>query len=284
MDVLLVLANKKIAVEVDVMSEYTPHTENQAATLDDEIARTEAALRKLGLHIHHGNRERFDREGGHVDMQRFYVSKSAKEAQNLSVAFEGDERQYAKELGRTFGFPATAVAAYDKVLHEGLDSRKKYYVEEDELPVDLREQPFMAFAQFKLSKEHWQEELDTARTWSTEVQRADPALYERMVRDHQDLLKLQPIRTFVVETLDTIDGQEGSLAQKKDRYDELIVEIERRISNLPDAVSAHAKEELRTNIARGREQITRIIDGAMNEPSMTEEYRRRIRHSFFRML
>jgi hypothetical protein len=81
------------------------------------------------------------------------------------------------------GFPDSAIRAYRRWLY-GDRKGNDLIIDQRELPEEIQEQNFIAFAQYRLSRENWQEELKTAKRWAEEIERIDPALYERMAADY----------------------------------------------------------------------------------------------------
>jgi hypothetical protein len=120
------------------------------------------------------------------DKVRVYVSKNSSLADKL---FEAQKKLNDGNLeaettyGQLSGFPESAITAYSKALHSTEPgSFEKNTMLRDELPEDIRTQEFAAFATFRLSRDHWQEEIGTAKLWAEEIQRLNPKLYARIVK------------------------------------------------------------------------------------------------------
>lgn len=125
------------------------------------------------------------REGGNLVPCIFYKNSYliAKQENDLLYLAEhlGKEEsvEETRKLGKILGYPETATEAWlandrsKTILHEA--------VEEPELLT----QDYMAFRKFRLSKEHWKEEIQTLQKWADEIKRLDPVLYEKIVADYQ---------------------------------------------------------------------------------------------------
>lgn len=77
----------------------------------------------------------------------------------------------SKDFGKALGFPETATMAYAGEIPKiefGSDERDIY------VPRGI----IRHFAQFVLSKDHYKEELETAKRWHDTVKRTSPFLYE----------------------------------------------------------------------------------------------------------
>ena len=87
----------------------------------------------------------------------------------------------AEELGALYGFPKTAAHAFAQDKQNGIDFRKgddrSALLPHEEYPTG----DFMAFCTFRLSKAHWQEEIEVVKKWAETVQRLHPELYEKVV-------------------------------------------------------------------------------------------------------
>ena len=56
------------------------------------------------------------------------------------------------------------------------------------LPKEIAEQDYIAFLKFVLSKENWQEELETVKKWAEAIKTTDPDLYKREVENYKRVL------------------------------------------------------------------------------------------------
>lgn len=116
----------------------------------------------------------------------FYVGARKEDVQRLAEILEApardDDKADAGEIGRLYGFPESAVVAYEQFVRSGSE---EMLIDRSELPEDLLKQDVMAFAQFVLSKAHWREELETAKRWAEEVKRVSPSIYDSIVRAYR---------------------------------------------------------------------------------------------------
>ncbi len=92
-----------------------------------------------------------------------------------------DPRVYL-ELGRIYGYPKTAIDAFDKIHN----SSSGHLELENELTLSSQEKrqkipkQLLAFAKFVFSREHWGEELETVKKWAEEIKLIDPELYNTL--------------------------------------------------------------------------------------------------------
>jgi len=114
---------------------------------------------------------------------RLYVAREAETAENLKRAYaEKDDITF----GRLSGFPETAVQEFVKTREMLWEERSQYLVDVNfnDIPKEVRELPYMAFAQFRLSKNNWKEKIKTAERWAKEIERLSPALYNKITSDY----------------------------------------------------------------------------------------------------
>jgi hypothetical protein len=91
----------------------------------------------------------------------------ATDADTLQRLQHGDKRNNEATLGQLYGFPETAITAY--INGDVID--------EDELPNDVIASPAYAFTSFRLSRDHWQQELATGERWAKLIQQYSPRIY-----------------------------------------------------------------------------------------------------------
>jgi len=200
LDVLLTWCGEKLATDTRIIFEKWHKGENPPEISDDEkqkiIADAKSALSAMGLFsVGSKDIERepyVENEGSDHPVNflggkgmEFYVSPSKETAEKLQKLWDGnDEVKDAREMGEIYGFPPTAVEAYgqffEQGFHKGFQNREMT-IEQEELPKEIQDQDYMAFAQFRLSKNNWREELKTAERWAKKVKELDPALYEKTV-------------------------------------------------------------------------------------------------------
>ena len=113
----------------------------------------------------------------------FFVANNQEDLESLSRLFFGDHLTDPKEyleLGRIYGFPKTAIEAFDKnsqAEKEGSESEFLLILDEmeEKIPKNLRR-----FTDFLLSKANWQDELKTVRKWADEINLVDPDFYKQL--------------------------------------------------------------------------------------------------------
>ncbi len=120
-----------------------------------------------------------------TESQRIFISQNIETAEKLSKNWICEEDEMNENLGQLFGFPQTAIEAYTKYREDGSRDENEFVIKKNELPEDIRNKDYIAFARFKLSKENWQEELEIAKKWAAEIQKLSPALYAEIVRDYR---------------------------------------------------------------------------------------------------
>lgn len=182
-DVLLVWRGLKPATDVVIGREWEVGAAGQGLDAD-ELYGAKAAMEQAGLAVVEGEDESGTMDDGEgrpryaYAQRRCFVAREPQIAERLKRAHdEGDERTF----GELVGFPPTAVDAY--VGSE--QGRGGKLLDPVDLPAVVRESESMAFAQYRLSKEHWREEIGTARRWAEEVKRVSPHLYAEIVRDYR---------------------------------------------------------------------------------------------------
>lgn len=119
-----------------------------------------------------------------MESQMIFVSPSLETAEELAENWPKEEGDLeGKNLGRLFGFPQTAIEAYVKYAKDGFQDKNEFMMKRSEIPEEIRNKDYFAFVGFGLSKEHWQEELETAKKWAAEIQKLSPTLYAEIVRE-----------------------------------------------------------------------------------------------------
>lgn len=123
-------------------------------------------------------------KSGTKEEQWFFLSRDKENAEKLMTSFEGagaSKKGADAEYGRLSGFPPSAIDAFVKIQEKGFARRHEVSIDKEGLPAEVLKEDFMPFVRFRLSVEHWQEELETAKGWAEEIRQVDPALYERVV-------------------------------------------------------------------------------------------------------
>lgn len=119
-----------------------------------------------------------------TESQRVFISSNIETAEELAKNWPNSPSHIESEnLGRLFGFPQTTTEAYIKYEKGGYQKENEFVLEKNELPQEIKNKDYIAFARFKLSKENWQEELEIAKKWAAEIQKLSPNLYTEIVRN-----------------------------------------------------------------------------------------------------
>lgn len=209
LDMLLTWRGEKRATDTGVVLKTWSKGENPPeVTTEDKkkiIDNAKAVFRSMGLFSVDGEdveREPYteDEESDHpIEVPGnkhavLYISPIKEDAEKLQKLWqEDDEVKNAREIGKMYGFPPSTIEAYGQFFEQGFRKgfkNREMTIEQGELPENVQNQDFMAFAQFRLSRNSWQEELKTAERWAGEIKNIDPALYERVVADyHRDRKK-----------------------------------------------------------------------------------------------
>lgn len=170
-DLILAWKGLKLATEVGIFP-----ADDKENSREELKARAEDLFKKMGL--------RFSmlEDGLHHDIThmkdgaiRYAVSKYQEKLDELKELLK-DPIHHQKELGIIYGFPATAVEAF---------AEKKKGIFFKDLPEEIKNQDFAAFHGFRLSKDHWREELETNKKWAEVIKEIAPDLYYKLVSEYQ---------------------------------------------------------------------------------------------------
>ncbi len=171
--VVFILACKNFKPATEVSIEVR---ENNITDLED-ITKFKIMSDKLNLHYVELSQEYKKASPDHVNIKStvFAVGKRKEDVEKLLFVIEKviqdpPIHKYNKEFGQIYGFPQTAVEAFDE-----LD--KMFF----DIPEDIKNKDYMAFCWFALSKEHWQQEIKVAQKWAQTVKDLSPNLYNRIV-------------------------------------------------------------------------------------------------------
>jgi hypothetical protein len=94
----------------------------------------------------------------------------AKTPENLALIKEAQAKNDFRLFGQAYGFPATSTDAYAQ--GKAISPRT----------LEGQDPAVIAFAEFGVSPDHWQEELKTAERWAKAIKAASPQLYEEQTR------------------------------------------------------------------------------------------------------
>lgn len=120
----------------------------------------------------------------------FYVARDMITAEKCHRLFRDQSPRSLDEeaaRGELSGYPASAIEGFKKFISGDIPASDLAGKGWPELPRDVLAQDFMAFADFRLSK-NWRSEIETARRWAEEIQKVDPGLYKRIVAAYKKYL------------------------------------------------------------------------------------------------
>lgn len=140
----------------------------------------------------------------------FHISRDKAALERLNHAHS------KSELGLALGYPTTAVEAYLK--------GQEFLIKEQDLPFDIRSSEVMDFLFFRLSKEHWAEELETVKRWAKAIKDNFPDFYQQVI----DLRpKIDALRSENPEGFQQLLRSEEKMAIVKQRDPELYQELQK---------------------------------------------------------
>lgn len=141
-----------------VLMELKPATELYLYEWNDEKEKVEKTIQDAGLEIKPKNI--------HPDQKnviaQFAIARDKTTADQLLSL---DPRKDHKEYGRVMGYPKTAINAH----FEGETLSRENYPEMKDIIFNM-----------KLSKEHWQKELEILKNWSNAIKEYAPNLYKQL--------------------------------------------------------------------------------------------------------
>ncbi|MBP6883856.1 MAG: hypothetical protein KBC06_01330 [Candidatus Pacebacteria bacterium] len=115
-----------------------------------------------------------------------YFAQSEEDVDTLiRLDDEHDQTDAMIQLGKVYSFPDTSIAGYISSDGEGKEGFMLSLKEESEkIPAELK--PFLAF---RLSKDHWREEMEIGKKWAEEIKFVDPELYRRIIDKSQNMVR-----------------------------------------------------------------------------------------------
>jgi hypothetical protein len=179
MEIVLILSQKKPATDLQFCSETWLEGQEEKDVDREQIKKLLDDFKSLHLHgrivLDQLNDvvERDD-DGKETVKQRrileMFVAKNEEDVTRMDKAInEGDH----DVIGKLFGFPESARVAFND-LSKGLFR--------SELPAEIKEEEWYPYITFGvLSKNNWQEELETAKGWMEAVKQFDPELHRKYV-------------------------------------------------------------------------------------------------------
>jgi hypothetical protein len=170
---LLILKRKDAAFlgNADII-ESEDHEKQLAKKFQEEFFGIEEVLKQTSL--------LYDATPPHNDRGVYCFSILASgSGEGLKKAIEAQKNQDDKALGFLFGYPKTAVEAYNT------DKKFDYdlYLPKEELD-ELKNEGVLPFLGFMPSREHWKEELNWAKENQSLIKEKAPLIYEELVLDN----------------------------------------------------------------------------------------------------
>lgn len=194
-ELLLVLAGKKSAADIELFSQPWSAGET-ARRIDSEIiANIKKNLEKLGfafeekaVSLDHIIRVEDDtvpideikpEDEIHLDREKITIEVARNEEIKESLKKALAEEDHTK-LGELYGFPKTAIEAFNKP--NGL-------IKFDELPDDIRNDEAYAFYTFEMSRDNFREEFETIKKWSEFVKQSSQKIYKEYLENRREVKK-----------------------------------------------------------------------------------------------
>ncbi len=178
-EVLLVWKGEKMATEIQIDSASWKEGEEPESVDPKKIKKIEELAKDLELFYNSSPEKTVHSEYYHKDSEGkerpknksqkvFYLAKTEKALYSLMEAIEEDNDDL---LGQLYGYPDSAISGY----------KKEEIKEIIDLPSEIQNKPEIAFTRFKLSKDNWQEELQTGKKWSDTVKRVSPRMHKEFI-------------------------------------------------------------------------------------------------------
>jgi len=115
----------------------------------------------------------------------FYVAQNK---EIISEAHKAEARGDHETLGKLYGFPETAVKAFAEAAKNPEKEKELLFEDQKDFLNSLSEEErkqiakerLLGFFDFRLSKAHWREELETVRRWKRALEEEDPELAKKL--------------------------------------------------------------------------------------------------------
>lgn len=203
-DLILTLLGFKSAIDIHViLKSWRPDEKEPMLSREEEqaiLANVQAKIESLGLSSvigesrHHFKPQTLTDEKTKtpfilfgVEWQELLVARTKEEAEKFKEICKLSEKEKAPLLGKLSGYPDSCIQAYQKYVEAGYRA-EGILMELSDFPPDVREQDFMAFLQFRLSKDNWEKELETVKMWAEKIKTSAPKLYARIVERYKKSL------------------------------------------------------------------------------------------------
>ncbi len=155
--------------------EYGPDFEDEYIS---SIKKTKEILKKQRIPFMEKH-TKFVNSAGEGAKNEFFIGNNWNELNELITASEVDSSpEYDFAMGTALGYPQTAIEAYSRYI---IGSQSEQMLDNGELPEEVRNKEYMKYLNFRLSRDHWQEELEVVKQSAEAIKAHTPALYSQIV-------------------------------------------------------------------------------------------------------
>jgi hypothetical protein len=177
----LLLASEGLKPATDVVLGTWQKPLNDTYNLVEEKKKFEDVCNLLKLY-----KSDFYQHEDQPELMSVYVSANQEKlteivSEHVKNNYAHNKAEDSKDIGALLGFPETAVRAFSLGEDQLLPLGEHDYVG---IPEDIVKKEYMAFCSFRLSKAHWEEELETVKKWAECIKRVHPELYKKYVTEH----------------------------------------------------------------------------------------------------
>lgn len=177
---LLVWKGEKPATEISIATKSWKEGEPPKSLDSKQVEEMEKLIKDMKLFYNTAPKQVVDGEYYYItkDGQEKLEKKEetifylAKKKENLDLFIKALKGKDDKLFGQLYGYPESAIKAY-------IEKGEK--MEISKLPSKIQRQPSVAFTRFKLSKNHWQQELKTSQRWAEITEKTSLKLYEKFI-------------------------------------------------------------------------------------------------------
>jgi len=115
----------------------------------------------------------------------FYVAQNK---EIISQALEAEAKGDHETLGRLYGFPETAVKAFAEARRNPEKEKELLFEDQkdfldslgEEERKEIAKERLLGFFDFRLSRAHWREELETVKRWKKALEEVDSELAQKL--------------------------------------------------------------------------------------------------------
>ena len=221
MELALTYFGEKPSATIDInYYEERPYVELSEVLSKKELL--EKNISNIGLDFKAVETGKIDQNGFEHKGFQFFIGKNADVVEQIQTAwFMKDE----EKTGVLLGYPKTAVEAFSKrtkerKLGETMFDKKAWWKSLSEKErKEISEDGFLNFLDFRLSKEHWKEELETVKKWQKKIKEKTPKLYK-------EIIERKPAKPLT---------KKEAMKWEKKETEKGLKEIEKRVERIKDA-------------------------------------------------